>query len=202
MEIQKFVMLILSKSLTISRRHRKVTFDVYRQLASLTKYINYGCKFDKYGSCYRRSTPLKRPAMNCCGGCFNNIGYLRIFPSGNYWMPRGEDRLKHLKVYAKHFSDKKVMAGNLDRRLGFWRPGKGCVLPRAYRSSTCLNYACQKSNETSTVWEMTLAKLINGNLQWPIIIEGEECYEGDVVEVMKDWRKQLKTKEKKHGKKD
>jgi hypothetical protein len=113
-----------------------LNWRTYRMLADLTKYVHYGCDFTELGcKAYRikskkeleklreegkkRGRPYWRE-MCCCGGCRGAFGYLHHFP------------IEGLTTIARCFHYK----------TGFWREGKGCVLPRKYRSYTCLNYAC------------------------------------------------------------
>lgn len=127
----------------------KLEWEDYYQLAELTRFFDFGCKFTERGC--RTNTYTKREynyfikkysgakaafirermkwnsritstVMCCCRGCLNNIGW-------SYYLTDNEETLKKM---AKYFSD----------RTGYWRPNKGCILPRKYRSRTCLSYAC------------------------------------------------------------
>lgn len=112
-------------------------------LADLTKLIDYKCQFTTLG-CKRHKITRKQKKktleimerggnmrsgesfawgiMCCCGGCVSSLGHSRGFPNC----------LHHLKKIAGYF----------DESWGFWRLEKGCVLPRKYRSPTCLRHNC------------------------------------------------------------
>ncbi len=101
-----------------------VPFASYKSLAKLTKYINYDCRF-KDGHCKEYNMD-----MCCCANCFGFAGffYLKFFNELNE-----DDYIeKQLLYYAKRFK----------YDIGFWREGKGCVLPRERRSITCLTFNC------------------------------------------------------------
>jgi len=36
-----------------------------------------------------------------------------------------------------------LLAKHFEPKIGFWRPGKGCILPRENRSITCLTHSCE-----------------------------------------------------------
>lgn len=76
--------------------------------------------------CFRRNIG----EAGCCGGC---SGYFR-----NISTDEEADYLKKLKIKYKF---------NYKKRYGFWRPGKGCVLPRIQRSEVCLKYTCNGLND-------------------------------------------------------
>ena len=197
MELDKFLKLILDRGLIIGKEINNMKLETYRGLAELTKYINYGCKFDKYGRCSNFNAPApKEQSMCCCGGCFYNIGYIRVFPTGDYWISDKQDKLKDLRVYAQNFSEKEV---SNRQKQGYWRADKGCILPRSYRSITCLGYSCNKNKNAGTGWEKALMNLLQGVRAWPVGFNKREYHEHDVVRGMIDWRKQLNKKEKKHG---
>lgn len=108
-------------------------WEDWYKLARMTNKINYGCYFRNDGSC-ERSRRLKKEGhsqskMRCCHNCADNIGYLHFI----------QDDPKVIKRIASSFR----------RKIGFWREGKGCVLPRKYRSTVCLGYRCNESNESS-----------------------------------------------------
>lgn len=94
----------------------------YQRLAELTRYINYNCNFSTTGVC--NPTGRERNGSNprnCCSSCQTAIGYM-------YRIPDPQD-LAHI-------------APLFDEELGFWRIGTGCILPRRYRSPTCLCFHC------------------------------------------------------------
>ena len=115
-----------------------MNWSTYERLAALTKYIDYGCKFTVLG-CKRYRFKSKKEkdeatarwktdyngkphpnSMCCCGGCRYSVGYMNVF------------NVDSIAKIARYYNDK----------TGFWREGKGCVLPRKYRSYTCLNHSC------------------------------------------------------------
>ena len=115
-----------------------MNWKTYERLAALTKYIDYGCEFTALG-CKRHRFKSKKEKeernakwkeqykgkpypglMCCCGGCRYSVGYRHTF-----------DVYSIAKV-ARYYNDK----------TGFWREDRGCVLPRKYRSYTCLNHSC------------------------------------------------------------
>lgn len=86
-----------------------------------TSAINYDCQF-KDGKC--KSNVSSYNPRCCCQGCAGALGYLR---GGLNKIPLGSD-----KEILPLFSEK----------TGFWRKGKGCILPRKYRSVVCLSFNC------------------------------------------------------------
>ena len=66
--------------------------------------------------------------MCCCQRCRGTVGWHRNLPNDYY-------RLKRI-------------ASCFDEETGFWRVNKGCVLPRKYRSSTCLRHSCTEIKPT------------------------------------------------------
>lgn len=112
----------------------RVSWGFIHALAELTSEIDYKCNFDELGHCrsWRKwkngesssgGTPAGLINMTnqcCCTGCVTNKGYLGII---------AKDKITE---YAKMFGSS----------TGFWRAGKGCILPRRLRSMTCLTYSC------------------------------------------------------------
>lgn len=91
-------------------------------LKNLTNDIEFGCNF-KDGLCRMESRNSCKDIMCCCSGCKSSFGYLdNIF---------AED----IPYYAKKY----------DKKTGFWRKGKGCILDRDKRSETCLSYNCSNN---------------------------------------------------------
>ncbi len=89
----------------------------YYRAAELTERIDFGCDF-KNGRCKKHRRD-KEP-MCCCQYCAVEGGYLH-------------------KVSA---AGAKVVQKLWDKKTGLWRKGKGCILPRRYRSITCLLHSC------------------------------------------------------------
>ena len=105
--------------------------DWYK-LANMTNKINYGCNFWSNGSCIRSRNAKENGSilneMHCCSDCASHVGYLRFI----------QDDPKVISRIASYFKPK----------VGFWRKGKGCILPRKYRSTTCLEYRCDTTNKS------------------------------------------------------
>lgn len=99
---------------------KDTTWEEYERRAAFTKNLEYDCQFKPNGACRSYPDPKTRNGMACCGGCMYSLGYLESIPPGT------------ARYYAKLFL----------KKTGFWRPGKGCVLPRKRRSAVCLNYRC------------------------------------------------------------
>ena len=162
MEFNKFLALIIDKrpktidtrdvSITHSRfqsiykggssYYEVMNWSTYYKLADLTKYLDYDCRFTELGCkqyCFKNKKEKEEwinknkgenkrrvywKLMCCCGGCRGSLGYLPSIAPGA------------VRIYARHFHYK----------TGFWREGKGCVLPRKYRSITCLGHSCSANH--------------------------------------------------------
>jgi hypothetical protein len=80
------------------------------------------CKFDDDGKCEQ----FRISGFQCqCILCDDICGWIRYTTE--------ED----LIVYAEAY----------DEKYGFFRKGKGCVLPREYRSEICLSYYCEDNDK-------------------------------------------------------
>lgn len=104
-----------------------------RILNNSTKDVDFGCDFDETGLCanYRTRSTYRDVVITkkcCCGGCRNNIGYLRHVTYST------------LNRYADLF----------DEQNGYWQP-TGCVLPRELRSTVCLRHRCTKYNRAGKI---------------------------------------------------
>lgn len=113
----------------------------YRRLAKMTELLDYGCEFTELGchnhrmSKWEKEKALERldksedgkyfssRLMCCCQGCRGTVGWNRNLPNDYH-------RLKRI-------------ASCFNEETGFWRVNKGCVLPREYRSTTCLRHSCK-----------------------------------------------------------
>lgn len=101
-------------------------WDEIKRLKGETALLNFKCEFID-GKCI---TSREHPEWGlvkcgcCCSMCASAKGYLY-------------DR------YPKE--DKPIYDDLFDLNLGFWRKGKGCILPREMRSVTCLRYFCHPS---------------------------------------------------------
>ena len=83
-----------------------------------TAFVDFGCNITDKGCRHIGTTKC------CCEDCASHIGYMTIIEPGT------------AKTIARFFTRKK----------GFWREGKGCILPRKYRSGVCLATACVNKN--------------------------------------------------------
>ena len=91
-----------------------------RQAVALrTAKVDYQCNF-RGGLCKIERCNGVFGERACCHNCARNFGYLGVIPTGT------------AKIYHALF----------DKTLGFWRRGKGCILPRELRSNTCLGFHC------------------------------------------------------------
>lgn len=104
-----------------------VSWAARKKAAKRTAQVAYGCNFVD-GRCKGNPRTDKHASdQACCKGCKSAMGYLDEIPVGT--------ALQVFKLF--------------DKVLGFWRPGKGCILPRELRSNTCLVYHC-RDGETSS----------------------------------------------------
>jgi len=199
MELEKFVMISLKKGKRFGSTSNEFSFDNRKKLADLTKHVDYDCGFGSTGRCKNYlETPAEQLTMCCCNSCFDSMGYVDYLPTGDGGWPYDQkDNLKDLKVYARHFSEKAVkFSYGYTIKIGYWRPGKGCILPRSYRSNTCLGYTCGKKKQTK--WERRLFQLLHRRtLSFPVKIAGikRTTYNG-VVDAMITWRKKIDDKNK------
>ncbi len=90
-------------------------FEELESLKMLTELIDFGCGFDGVEGC-RKGAGEKC----CCSSCKPSFGHFRIFRQSN------------VAKLAWHFN----------KETGFWRKGRGCILPRKLRSITCVTYHC------------------------------------------------------------
>lgn len=96
-----------------------------QHLKEVTAYIDYECGFGtKPGQICRSEA---RTETCCCQNCSYNYGYLA-----------GE---------VIQWKDLKILKSTFDKRTGFWRSGKGCILPRRLRSITCVMYFCRLKDD-------------------------------------------------------
>ena len=111
----------------------KLKWDVWYKIANATRNIDYGCSFDHNGICIEERDNTKifvnyiPKATCCCINCYTNLGYIK----------RIQDSQRVIKLISSKFK----------KNVGFWRKGKGCILPRKYRSVTCLGYRCNNSRD-------------------------------------------------------
>src|SRR6266436_8968356 len=92
------------------------SWEVREAIAENIAKIDFGCDFK--GNTCRAMREDRRGC--CCESCKSRHGFLeKIKPSALN---------KVLSLF--------------DNVWGFWRPGKGCILPRKWQSPTCLFFAC------------------------------------------------------------
>lgn len=119
--------------------------------ADLTSLVDFGCNFDEDGVCvlYRKNkygpkggkvakATIRKLSQCCCAGCHYSVGYLDALPG----------QIDTLGYIAKIF----------DSRTGFWRADKGCVLPRQYRSNTCLFHMCNRGGHNKKASPLDLLR--------------------------------------------
>jgi hypothetical protein len=109
-----------------------LSWEDWYKLADRTSEIDYRCNFQDDGTCIQlRNIKEQGSATNemcCCKWCVSDIGYLDFI----------QNDPKVIVLIARYFKAK----------VGFWRRGKGCILPRKYRSATCLGYRCIDSRKS------------------------------------------------------
>lgn len=98
------------------------TWKESERLAESTANIDYGCNFiDGYCAADRvDSASSYGKGKGCCNLCKENFGCLEAVP------PYAINKIEEL----------------FNLETGFWREGKGCVLPRKWRSAKCLGHIC------------------------------------------------------------
>lgn len=126
-----------------------------RRLAKHTKTIAFPCDFknnvcvDKR-SILKHNNNLKHKIIEehsaegcCCGGCAWSFGHHKHedFDLGLLH--------KYIELY--------------DPKTGFWRLNKGCILPRGWRSSTCLGYTCPSIRKKMPRKQLQLLNFIRSN---------------------------------------
>jgi len=110
-------------------------------LKELTGEFDWPCHFDCNGQCQGANRYGPTATRGCCFHCAENGGYL------DYTYEEAVPALQ------KHWSV----------TTGFWRKGKGCVLPRKYRSDTCVSYICGDADPTGVFSE---ALDLIGQVMW------------------------------------
>lgn len=101
-----------------------ISWKEYTRRALLTATVDFGCAHNGTTCAMTRKNPSyeskRKPGTACCYNCQNSYGNLRVIRPGTSG------------YYARLF----------DWELGFWRPGRGCILPRPMRSDGCLGWQC------------------------------------------------------------
>jgi hypothetical protein len=153
------------------RRH----LEEIQAIHATTEFIDFECHFTKKGC--KEHHYSTNPMMCCCSGCRYSVGYFthrRYLNNGKWW---GDESGRGGLVLA---SPKTVNTYNrlFDVQRGFWRPGKGCILPRELRSTTCVFYNCLRAEKQAKKAKM-LNELENAsdtlqNLISDIVMKWEE----------------------------
>ena len=94
----------------------KCILDDFRKLKGFIQFVDFDCQISKKGGCKEHPETLKC----CCFSCSDNAGFFRVVLDTD------------ITSYARKFS----------RTTGFWKEGKGCILPHNMRSTTCLTHHC------------------------------------------------------------
>ncbi len=89
--------------------------EEFRRLKGFIQNINFNCQINKNGGCKEHPSTIRC----CCDSCYNNSGFFRTMID------------KDMGRYTRSFL-----------KTGFWRKGKGCVLPHELRSVVCLTHHC------------------------------------------------------------
>jgi len=122
MNIRDFVYCLLTHGKQLVSHHPHTEFRP--EVAVLSSLMDFPCDFDEQSTFPDGKCAAKRHSPKCCCiNCSFSVGHF-----GNKW----PNDLYTLKRYAKRFTAKN----------GFWRPDKGCILPRHMRSLTCAFYLC------------------------------------------------------------
>ena len=148
MERSEFIERLIACDVSITPYYDAVSgcaWKSHAEYADLTGLIDFECNF-KNGLCkyhadgilriksYRKQKRAHKSRSNkdmiqrridrvytcCCFGCYNSVGHL--------------DSVKAFDI--------DFLAKRFKPDIGFWRKGKGCVLPRGKRSITCLGFRC------------------------------------------------------------
>ena len=137
MRLENFLRKAVENNINISSEAaRDWSWYEYNRHAELTSMVDFKCNFDQDGVCRhylhhkevdwkgkkRTKKSIEALSVCCCGGCRDTVGYLKYLPNN----------INTLESIANLF----------DERTGFWRLGVGCILPRKYRSHTCLFHRC------------------------------------------------------------
>src|SRR5215475_92628 len=93
------------------------TWEEREAIAEKTAKIDFGCDF-KGNTCIAMRENYRG---GCCQSCNSKLGFLE-------------------KIKPSAFDE---ILSSFDRVWGFWRPGKGCILPRKWQSADCLFFGCR-----------------------------------------------------------
>lgn len=117
---------------------KNVSWEHLKLVKAGSERINYHCNFKNEKCFYQQkctnTVSNTKAKMCCCIDCFKAVGHFRHLP---------QDNEIEMKILARKFIEPKDPEKLTNS--GFWRVGKGCILPRMYRSLTCLGYICNMS---------------------------------------------------------
>ena len=119
----------LLKSRSKLAKEFKLSMKNYMEILSSTENIDFECGFGLNGGyCLGH----KKAPTYCCASCGYNKGWLNqpLRSFGKITKVFGTN--KTAEFFNEHF----------DNEIGFWRKDKGCILPRKYRSMTCIFCNC------------------------------------------------------------
>lgn len=143
-----------ARFLPVNDKARNAVYSLER-FKVILGHIDYGCNFVGGKCVFRREHPKStfgRGVRCCCIGCADSCGHY----SGPY------DLLskKAVAFLTRRFSKTK----------GFWRSGVGCIVPRKWRSATCVSYNCcgndpQKRGDLSGI-NSTISALTRNVSNW------------------------------------
>ena len=126
MKVQEFVerlsIKLHKKPIRIIEAEGPSHFTKLQELKGLFYHINFDCKIGENNQeCkyYKDGGYTDTTMTCCCNDCLDRVGHLDLLT-------------KPPEYFSRKFSCK----------TGFWRKGKGCILPREHRSITCLTYHC------------------------------------------------------------
>ena len=119
----------LLKSRSKLAKEFKLSMKNYMEILSSTENIDFGCELGLNGE---YCLGYKKAPTYCCANCGYNSGWLNqaLKSFGKTTKVFGTN--KTAKFFNRHF----------DNEIGFWRKDKGCILPRKYRSMTCIFCNC------------------------------------------------------------
>ena len=113
------------------KAYASLEWPEWYKLATMTKNIEYGCRFgwksgndstDEQVKCAAQREHDYTGEKCCCSSCDTSLGYLKFIQNDQEVIKR--------------------IAGLFQPKIGFWRKDKGCALPRKYRSAVCLGFRC------------------------------------------------------------
>jgi len=170
MRTDEFVRILLAQRISITYGYniRRCPWFEYEEYAELTSLLDFGCSF-KGDACAENGLNLQRlkyykhkrrtatsaadkeffsdtitklyMAASCCLSCRSAVGHFNNVNG---------DTLT-------------LLAEKFDAKSGFWRKGRGCLLPRKLRSTTCLTHYCRRV--VDKYWIDILADILN--TRWP-----------------------------------